>query len=65
MSGRPESLPPSRGNTRNSMNQSQTTSTNSWEDVTNGDYQVGKLLYNTKNVLGMGCEGTKVFKSVL
>jgi hypothetical protein len=32
------------------------------EDVGGGNVQVGKITFNTNEILGTGCEGTFVFK---
>jgi len=32
------------------------------EDVGGGNVQVGKITFNTNEILGNGCEGTFVFK---
>ncbi|KAI6196797.1 Non-specific serine/threonine protein kinase [Aphelenchoides besseyi] len=34
------------------------------EDLLRGHFQIGALRYNTKDILGSGCEGTKVFRGV-
>jgi hypothetical protein len=39
-----------------------THSTNDIDDQLDGHFQIGKLIYNSNEVLGKGCEGTKVFK---
>lgn len=35
------------------------------EELSDGSIQVGKILFNSNEMLGKGCEGTFVFKLVL
>jgi len=55
------SLNSSQGSSRGS-NHSNSSSSQIVEELPDGSFCIGKIIFRTDEVLGKGCEGTSVFK---
>jgi len=51
----------SQGSSRGS-NQSSSSSSQTVEELSDGSFSIGKIMFRTDEILGKGCEGTFVFK---